>query len=197
MNIIIFVDGQNLYRSAKDAWRIEGTKDTYHYTWPSYDVEKLSIALTSQHSECELCQIRFYTGVPSEEQDFRWYHFWINKLELLRGQGIEVYRGRINTHKQEKGVDVKIAIDLIRLTYEKKYEAAIIISQDRDLEPAVQLAKRIARDQSRQLIFESHFPFGPGSDSDRGIPGTEWKLIDKDTYDACRDYRDYRNPITI
>jgi len=192
LNTIVFFDGQNLYRSAKDAWRLKSTTDTYVYTWPSYDVEKLATVLISRTSGRTLTQIRFYTGVPRRDQDAQWYDFWRRKLEHLSNQGIEVYKGRINEHQQEKGVDVKLSVDLIRLTYEKRYEVAIIVSQDRDFEPAIQLAKKIAGDQKRQLIFESHFPIGLGSHSDRGIPGTIWMPIDKATYDACLDPQDYR-----
>jgi len=194
MDTIVFMDGQNLYRSAKDAWRLKRTSDTYVYTWPSYDVEKLATVLASKTSGRTLSQIRFYTGVPRSDQDAQWHDFWERKLEYLEKQGIEAYRGRINEHQQEKGVDVKISVDLIRLTYEKRYEVAIIVSQDRDFEPAIHLAKEIAKDQHRQLVFESHFPIGHGSHSDRGIPGTKWELIDKATYDACLDPRDYRMP---
>ena len=192
MDTTIFFDGQNLYRSAKDAWRLKDTSDTYKYTWPSYDVEKLSATLTSKTSGRTLSQIRFYTGVPKENQNSFWHYFWVEKIRHLKEQGIEVYKGRINSSGQEKGVDVKIAVDLIRLTYEKQYEVAIIVSQDRDFEPAIRLAKKIAKDQKRQLVFESHFVVGPGSNSDRGIPGTSWKPIDKTTYDACYDPQDYR-----
>jgi len=191
MNTIVFFDGQNIYRSAKDAWRTAASA-TYIYTWPSYDVEKLATTLASQTSGRVITQIRFYTGVPTASQNYHWNSFWVEKLRYLESQGVEVYKGRINTHNQEKGIDVKISVDLIQLTYEKRYEAAVIVSQDRDFEPAIKLAKEIAKDQHRQLVFESHFIVGPGSHSDRGIPGTYWKPIDKVTYDACLDPQDYR-----
>ncbi len=193
MNTIVFFDGQNIYRSAKDAWR-STTNDTYVYTWPSYDVEKLATTLASQTSKRTITQIRFYTGVPTSYQNYRWNYFWREKLKHLESQGIEVYRGKINTHNQEKGVDVKLAIDMIRLTYEQQYEVAIILSQDRDFEPAIRFAKQIASDQGRQLVFESHFIIGSSSDSKRGIPRTKWMPIDKDIYDACLDPEDYRKP---
>jgi len=202
LDTIVFIDGQNLYRSAKDAW---GTKDecklkpidkAYKYTWPSYDVKKIAVILTSKTSGRTLSQTRFYTGVYTKRQNLLWYYFWENKLKYLKSQGIVTYAGRINEHQQEKGVDVKLSVDLIQLTYEKRYEVAIIVSQDRDFEPAIQLAKVIARDQHRQLVFESHFPLGSGSHSDRGIPKTTWMPIDKATYDACLDPRDYRMPTT-
>jgi len=155
-------------------------------------VEKLATALASKTLGRTIAQIRFYTGVPTSKQDSFWHYFWKNKLGYLESQGIVVYKGRINESQQEKGVDVKLAVDLIHLTYEKQYEVAIIVSQDRDFTPAIRLAKEIATDQSRQLVFESHFPVGPGSISKRGIPGTIWLPIDQTTYDACYDPQDYR-----
>lgn len=192
MNTIVFFDGQNIYRAALTSWRT-ADGDTYKYTFPSYDVEKLATTLASKTAGRVIIQIRFYTGVPTSSQNYHWHCFWVEKLKYLESQGIEVFKGKINAHDQEKGVDVKIAIDLIRLTYERQYEAAIILSQDRDFEPAIHLAKELAKDQNRQLVFESHFIIG---DSDRGIPGTSWKPIDKTTYDACYDPRDYRIPTT-
>lgn len=194
LNTIVFFDGQNIYRSAKDAWRQGNTAETYQYTWPSYDVQKLSETLVSKTPNHTLSQIRFYTGVPDVGQNQFWHDFWINKIKHLEEQGIEVYKGRINSSGQEKGVDVKMSVDIICLTYERQYEVALMISQDRDFEPAIRLAKEIAKDQHRQLIFESHFIVGVGSHSDRGIPGTIWKPIDKATYDTCLDAQNYREP---
>lgn len=186
MNAIVFFDGQNIYRGALSAWRTDAS-DTYVYTWPSYDVEKLATTIASQTAGRAITQIRFYTGVPTSYQNAHWNRFWVEKLKYLESRGVEVYKGRISAHNHEKGVDVKLAIDLIRLTYEKQYEVAIILSQDRDFEPAINLAREIAQDQGRQIAFESHFIIG---DSSRGIPETTWMAIDKTTYDACLDTQD-------
>jgi len=198
LNTIVFIDGQNLYRSAKDAWgtndRLKRTDKKYKYTFPSYDVEKIATILTSKTSGRILSQIRFYTGVPRADRNSYWHNFWKRKFEYLKAQGVEVYKGKVNEYGKEKGVDVKLAVDLIWLTYEKKYEVAIIVSQDRDFEPAIHFATKIATDQNRQLVFESHFPVGAGSHSKRGIPRTTWCPIDQDTYDACYDPQDYREP---
>ena len=107
-----------------------------------------------------------------------------------------VYRGRVNAGGQEKGVDVNLALGLVRATYDRQYEAAIIMSQDWDFGPAVRLAKEIAHAQGRRLVFESAFPVGRGSLSGRGVPGTTWVPIDQVTYDAYRDSRDYRPSTT-
>ena len=192
---IVFFDGQNLYHGAKDAWAPDPPLGPSPYSWPSYDVEKLAQALVGRVAGRVLTEIRFYTGVPDPlrgPKEKFWHGFWSNKLRYLGSQGIYVYKGRVNPNGQEKGVDVSLAIDLVRLTYDQAYEVAIIVSQDWDFGPAVKLAKEIARGQGRMLAFESAFPHGPGSHSGRGVPGTQWVHIDKVTYDACHDPTDYR-----
>ena len=111
MNTIVFVDGQNLYRLAKNLWAPPGSS---HYTYPCYDVEKVAQALVANDSERILTQLRFYTGVPHASVDPFWHGFWTNKLRYLSSCGVVVYTGRINQSGQEKGVDVSLAIDLVR-----------------------------------------------------------------------------------
>ena len=192
MRAIVFIDGQNLYHLARRVW---ATGPSSSYAWPSYDVEKLASALVARKSGRILVETRFYTGVPDPAagaSQMFWHGFWSNKIRYLRSRGIYVYRGRVNAGGQEKGVDVSLALDLVRATYEQRYEVAIIVSQDWDFGPAVRLAKTIAKTQKRKLLFESCFPVGRRSLSRRGVPGTTWAPIDKATYDACQDARDYR-----
>ena len=193
MRAIVFIDGQNLYHLARRAWA-SGPQSPY--AWPSYDVEKLASALVAKEPGRALAETRFYTGVPDPSggpSQLFWHGFWSNKIRYLRSRGVYVYRGRVNAGGQEKGVDVSLALDLVRATYDRRYEVAIIVSQDSDFGPAVRLAKEIARTQGRRLVFESSFPVGPGSRSRRGVPGTDWIPIDQATYDACLDPRDYRS----
>lgn len=193
--VIVFFDGQNLYHAAKDAWGPDPPTGPSPYAWPSYDVEKLAKILVERVPGRVLAQTRFYTGVPDPYQGPKekfWHGFWTNKLRVLASRGIYVYKGRVNPGGQEKGVDVSLAIDLVRLTYEQAYQVAIVVSQDWDFGPAVRLAKQVAQGQGRMLVFESAFPLGPGGRSRRGIPGTVWVPIDKEAYDACYDPTDYR-----
>ena len=192
MRTIVLIDGQNLFHLARIAWAPIPADPSSPYSWPSYDVEALAARLTARLPKRKLDEIRFYTGVPAASVDQFWHNFWTNKCRHLRNQGVHVYTGRVNSARQEKGVDVSLALDLIQATHEQRYDAAIIVSQDADFGPAVRLAKNIARSQRRYLLFESAFPVGAGSSSKRGVPGTTWAPIDKATYDACRDPRDYR-----
>ena len=195
MRTLVLMDGQNLYHLARQSW---GGSSGSPYNWPSYDVEKLAQALVDRIHGRILSEIRFYTGVPHPDAGHEarhWYGFWSNKLNFLRSRGVYVYQGRINPAGREKGVDTSLALDMIQATYEQRYEVAIIVSQDHDFGPAVQMARDIGRNQNRFLVYESAFPFAPersGRQSRRGIPGTTWVRIDKDTYDSCLDLTDYR-----
>ena len=194
MRTIVFIDGQNLYHMAKAAWIGATTAVPNPYGWPSYDVGKLAAALVSRIPGRVLSETRFYTGVPDSAvgpKQALWQGFWANKLRYLQNGGIYVYAGKVNSGGQEKGVDVSLALDLVRATYEQRYEVAIIVSQDSDFGPAVNLAREIAQSQNRSLLFESAFPFNPGMNP-RGVPGTTWIHIDQTAYDACFDPRDYR-----
>lgn len=195
MRTIVLIDGQNLFHLARMAWSSSDSDSSRPFSYPSYDVHKLAAVLVERVSGRVLHQIRFYTGVPDPSlgaRQERWHGFWMNKFRVLRSRGIYVYRGRVGPGGQEKGVDVSLAIDLVRATYERSYDAVVIVSQDGDFGPAVRLAKSIARGQGRTLVFESAFPYGPGSKSDRGVPGTKWTNIDHATYVRCLDPVDYR-----
>ena len=87
---------------------------------------------------------------------------------------MHVYRRRVNSGGQEKGVDVGLALDPVQATHEQRYEVVIIESQNADFGPAVLLTMNIARVQGGRRSFEHAFPAGPGTPRRRreGVPGT-------------------------
>jgi hypothetical protein len=113
----------------------------------------------------------------------------------LRYQEEEVQCPNGQTHLvrvgKEKGIDVRIAIDVIRLAHQKVYDVAVIFSQDQDLSEVAQEIRVISQEQNRWIKIASAFPCAsnPGN---RGINLTDWIKIDKPTYDLCVDPRDYR-----
>ncbi len=93
---------------------------------------------------------------------------------------------------QEKGVDVRMALDIVRFALEGIYEVALIFSQDQDLSEAVDDVKKISMLQNRWIKPACAFPTSPTVHKTRGINGTDWIRIDRVTYDACIDPNDYR-----
>jgi len=199
-NAIVFVDGQNLYRAAKDA---------FGYNYPNYDIKLLSKKICSSRG-WSLTDIYFYTGIPDPQDDTFWHNFWSKKLSYMGRMGIKLFARSLRYHNKdfvcpscnktytslvghEKGVDVRIALDVIRLAHEKKYDIAVILSQDQDLSEVADEVRRISAEQSRWIKVASAFLKSPTSKNTKGINNTEWIQVDKKIYDACIDSNDYRS----
>ena len=93
---------------------------------------------------------------------------------------------------EEKGIDVRIVLDVITLAHRRRYDAAVIFSQDQDLSEVAEEVRAIAQEQNRWIKVACAFPFSPTTRNRRGINKTDWIRIDRTTYDACLDRRDYR-----
>ena len=194
---VTFVDGQNLFHAAREA---------FGYTYPNYDVSRLTERVCARQG-WDLTQVRFYTGVPDPENNLRWHRFWTHKLATMGRQGVVVYSRplRYRTRKfdlpdgtqhafqtgEEKGIDVRIALDVIALAHRREYDVALVMSQDQDLSEVAEEIRTIARDQRRWIKIASAFPVSPASRNRRGINKTDWIGIDQATYDRCLDPRDY------
>jgi uncharacterized LabA/DUF88 family protein len=195
---IAFVDGQNLFHAARKA---------FGRSYPDFDIHALA-SCVCETAGWTLAQTRFYTGLHHPEANRFWHDFWLAKLAIMRGQGVEVYtrpvRYRVKTVRlpdgkehtfqagEEKGIDVRIALDVIRCALQREYDVAVIFSQDQDLADVALEIRAIAREQNRWIKVACAFPVGPGSHHRRGIERTDWILIDQAVYESCLDPNEYR-----
>lgn len=70
----------------------------------------------------------------------------------LRNQNIEVKLGYLLMSAgkfHEKGVDVQIAVDIVRGAIKNEYDTCYLISSDTDLLPAIQTAK----DEKKKIVY--------------------------------------------
>jgi uncharacterized LabA/DUF88 family protein len=51
----------------------------------------------------------------------------------------------------EKGIDVRIALDVVRLAHRRIYDIALVFSQDQDLSEVTEAVRVIAREQNRWI----------------------------------------------
>jgi hypothetical protein len=91
-----------------------------------------------------------------------------------------------------KRIDVRLALDVVRLAREKQFDVAVIFGQDQDLSEVVREVKNISADQGRWIRMICAFPAGPSASSSRSIDGAQWFKMDRSFYDACLDPHNYR-----
>ena len=75
---VSFIDGQNLYRHAKDAFG-------HHH--PNYDPRRLADAVCADRGWLNH-EVRFYTGVPSAERAPMWHGYWTRRLTAITGSPV-------------------------------------------------------------------------------------------------------------
>ncbi len=193
-----FIDAQNLFHAAKEA---------FGYGHPNFDPLKLAQAVCQRHA-WTLAETRLYTGVPAQADNAFWNHFWTAKLAQMGREGIVTYaralRYRNQTVRlpggqehtilvgQEKGIDIRLALDVVRLAHQRAYDVALVFSQDQDLSEVADELRTIAQEQARWIKIASAYPASPTSRNARGINKTDWIRIERTLYESCLDTRDYR-----
>lgn len=199
---IAYIDGQNLFNAVKES---------FGYHFPNYDAKKLAETVCIANG-WNLESVRFYTGIPDNSVDPQRYHFWVAKLAAMGTRGVKTFSRPLRYSNQlialadgktstvlvgrEKGVDIRIALDIVSGALNNEYDVALIFSQDQDLTEAVDEIKMIAQRGARWLKVASAFPVSPTSRNKRGINKTDWIRIDRTLYDKCIDPNDYRKKKT-
>lgn len=210
---VAFFDGQNLFHAAKAAF---GSR------WPDYDPQAL-VARVCAEKGWTPTEVRHYTGVPSAKDDPKWNHFWNSKMAAMGSRGVITFNRSLMYRDQEvlwpdkspitlpdgtpyvlrvgkeKGIDIRIALDVVSLAVDEAYDVAILFTQDQDLSEAVDEVKRIARLQRRWVKVACAYPFSPTPvdprhRNGRGVNGTDWIRIDQASYASCVDPNNYLPP---
>ncbi len=135
----IFIDGSNFYFKLKELT----AKLAGRYNLIDFNFRKFAEWLVEPN---ELIEIRYYLGaIKRERNNPKSEKLYANQQRLigkLQQQNIIVTFGHIIRHPDkthhEKGVDVRLAVEMIRFARENKYDIAYLVSSDTDLVAAVE-----------------------------------------------------------
>ncbi len=181
MKTILFVDWENFRKKIKEVLEFEKKLD---FEWHNFDFEGLFKLVLNGIS---IDEIRFYAGkLEQNQQTLQKSQELIQSQRLLKNtleaKGFNfIYAGKVRQHgiefdskgKQrpsfkEKGVDVKIAVDMLATAYDKDIDQCILASSDSDLQPAVREIK-LRGAQVIYLGFEQNPNKGLSYTTDRTI----------------------------
>src|SRR3989344_6385944 len=139
--VLIFIDGNNFYYKLKDI--TSSKKEILRLL--DFNYQEFAKNLIKENI---LVEIRYYIGAvkrqngPNREKSEKLYADQQKLLAKMQQEKIPVVLGNLIQHPDksfhEKGVDVRIAVEMIRLARENKYDIAYLLSSDTDLVPAIE-----------------------------------------------------------
>lgn len=193
----LFVDYQNMYRSARDAfgWNAEGA----HFG--NFRPELLAQQLARANHTLYVDSIRVYTGIHTPRGNAHQNAAMNRRMSAWIADGPDLtevfprplaYRGRGNA--REKGVDVELAIDMVSLALDEAYTTLILASADTDLIPAIDLIHR--RNPGIRIVTLG-YEASPGYQHDPPAPidlsggGAIRRLITKSEFETIVDRRNF------
>lgn len=142
--ILVQFDGSNFYNKVK---RINSEVHLREFNYAG-----LAKSLTPHKPN----QIIYYVGeirkAPGNKKSQVLYANQQKLFTHLRNQNIEIKLGYLlksNGKFHEKGVDVQIAVDIVRGAIKNEYNTCYLISSDTDLLPAIQTAK----DEGKKIVY--------------------------------------------
>lgn len=179
MKTILLVDGENfrnyirysLGREKGDIiWNEYNFKDLFNLVLEGYDINKVVFyfAKLKKHKETEEKSLRLI-----EEQRLLKTHLEKQGFDVIfagrvRGQEEKGFLGKKILVFKEKGVDVRIGVDMVSFSCDKLFEQIILGSSDSDLQPAISESKRRGS-KIIYLGFENNPNKGISFNSDKTI----------------------------
>lgn len=154
LSALIIVDYQNIHLTAHDKWgqgapTHESLIHPLHYGRQVIGHRNYSKKRQGVCSDpAQLAGVVAYRGLPSNNFDSTAYRrSMAQRSEWTRDRSVEVkYRPLryLQGQPREKGIDVLIALHLVRAAQSGQYDLVILASHDTDLEPAVDEAAALA-----------------------------------------------------
>ena len=153
INNILYIDGSNLYGGLTDLL------DPGEYL-------EFDSFLSSIEKDIKISKVKFYGTYMTEDSSQSSAKQLIAKAQIeffnaaKNHPKVEFIEGHFSkTSGKEKGVDVKLAVDLALGACTNEYTEAIIMTGDADLSYAVKKAKELGK-QVHLAAFASRFPYG-------------------------------------
>ncbi len=154
MKTILFIDWENLKKKLEVVFKKEGVKKP---NWNEYNflelfnhvlegikidrkifyAAKLSIHLLTKEKSKELIEEQRLFKTYVEKQNFEFIFGG-----RVRGNIITNQKGKESVLFKEKGVDVKMAVDMVNMACDGELKTAILASSDSDIQPAIKSLRK-------------------------------------------------------
>ena len=195
LRLALFIDGQNAYRRAR-ALFFRDPQSSRDGQFRPIDLGHMIAGRGGPNgTPCTLSDVRIYSGEPDARRDPRTYAAHRRQTRRWSSDGATVItrplrypRGWPAIPAQEKGVDVALAVDFVKLALEGEYDVGVMMSTDNDLLPVLE----VVRDHDPGTIHVAVAAWSaPGHHQRLRLPGLWCHWLDRADYHAVADRTRY------
>lgn len=208
----VVIDYQNVHLTAHEQFCPAGVAKHESLIHPLYFANQVLLARkaarelkgldspATSSTSTSLARVAVFRGLPGNKQQPDFYRRnLMQRSEWTRDRRVMVeYRSLKYTYDaygdwtaQEKGIDVRVALEVVRSVESGDYDLVILAAHDTDLEPAIEYALDSAPVQSGKVQVETA---GWKNCKQLRIPGrhTWHTVLDGTHFVRSRDRKDYR-----
>ncbi|MFP3943516.1 MAG: NYN domain-containing protein [Alphaproteobacteria bacterium] len=134
----------------------------------------------------QLASVSYYIGLPGEGRLVRGEsrEDLEKRLGHWRRQGVRVVTRPLSGRNKEKGIDVRLALDMTQQFRRGQYDVALIFSQDQDFQEVVDELRELGRLEGRRVLTACAFPGREDPKFNRGIDNVDYTLpLSRDVYE--------------
>ena len=193
--VVVFVDYQNTYMSARRAFDFNPDDHWEGQVHPRTLGEL--ICKRYADSSAELKEVRIYRGMPSNRKDPKGYAAAQRQLSVWSKTNLVHVTTRLLRYPEnfpdelpeEKGVDVALAIDYVMMAVGGEYDIGVIFSGDTDLVPALEQVMAMEKIEASVAAWQPDHGYGSRLRPSGEAIRCHW--FDRIGYESMRDSRDY------
>ena len=142
--LILFIDYQNAYRRARSVFFPNPQSGRDGHLKPMELGRLIANRGGSDGRSYTLSEVRVYSGRPNPKMAMRTFSAHQKQSQGWRLSGAAVIERELRYlqgRPQEKGIDVALAVDFVRLALEGAYDIGVMVSTDNDLLPALETVR--------------------------------------------------------
>lgn len=148
-DIVAFIDMQNLHHFLKENCRVPATQ---------VHIPNLVREWAEQHG-MRLTEVMLFTGIHDPQREPQRHDAMARRIRWMQNNGVRVFslpliyqtdRASGKVRAVEKGVDVRIASEILRATV-RGLRTVLLVSQDRDISESIRVAREIAAERGYDI----------------------------------------------
>ena len=191
--VSVFLDYQNVYRSARRAFALEQASHV------EGQIKPMTVGLRARDLQPDrvLSEVVVFRGMPSPTRDPKGYDACQRQIAKWNATAhVRVVTRPINyrdpQRPREKGIDVALAIEMVAGAIRGLFDVAVLFSGDTDLLPAAEFVKQHLGNDAIEFAAWKPVDGSPARVLQIDGLGARYHIFDRSWYDgAFRDDVDY------